>query len=105
MAIVRSLDGRYFDVPDKDLDKCLVPADKVREKLEAAGVKGPISPGPQAAMGGMQAGHQGGDPSMGPGAQGGVEAYNWCPWWNWYNWRNWCNFWRNCGWHNHWCGR
>ena len=47
MAILRSVDGKFYEVPDKDLEKFEVPADEVREKLGdmgAAGAGGPALP-------------------------------------------------------------
>ncbi len=33
MAILRSSDGRFYNVPDEDLEKFLVPADEVKTQL------------------------------------------------------------------------
>ena len=122
MAILRSVDGKFYEVPDKDLAKMEIPADEVREKLgDLADQAGPAGPGPGAGGpggGGGGAGaqvviqiHGGGDvggaggADMPPGdaagsSEEGVEAYGW--WRNcWRNhWRNhWNNYWRNC-WRN-----
>src|SRR5689334_4955508 len=45
MAIVQSVDGKFYEIPDDQLDKFLVPADKVKEKLDAAATSAP-PPGP-----------------------------------------------------------
>ena len=56
MAILKSADGQFYDVPDDQLDAHLIPAEEVKQKLEEAG-----SPGPEG--GGME----GGPISIGPG--------------------------------------
>src|SRR5262249_61266016 len=57
MAILRSLDGRFFEIPDNQVEQFLIPEDKVKEKLEGAGA--PMVP--PAGDGG-----QGGPPSGSP---------------------------------------
>ena len=47
MAILRSVDGKFYEVPDDQLDKFLVPEDKVKEKLAEAG-----GPAPEGGAGG-----------------------------------------------------
>jgi hypothetical protein len=37
MAIVRSLDGSFYEVPDELLPGYLIPADKVKERLKSSG--------------------------------------------------------------------
>jgi hypothetical protein len=37
MAILKSVDGRFYDVPDSQLDRLLIPAEQVKERLGAAG--------------------------------------------------------------------
>ena len=39
MAILRSVDGKFYEVPDKDLAKLEIPADEVREKLGDIGLR------------------------------------------------------------------
>jgi hypothetical protein len=57
MAILRSLDGKFYDIPDEEAPKYEVPREKVKELLAKAG------PGP------------GGGPSSGPnGGPGGINA-------------------------------
>lgn len=70
MAILRSVEGKFYEVPDKELSKLEVPADKVKDIIGNEG--NPGAPGPQA------------------GPSEGVDPY-WC----WRNWRN-CYCWRNC---------
>lgn len=48
MAILRSMDGRFYQVPDEELAQHLVPPDKVLEAMRAAGYCVP-APGEQAA--------------------------------------------------------
>ena len=36
MAIVRSMDGKFYNIPDEKLESHLVPADEVKAKLDAA---------------------------------------------------------------------
>ena len=38
MAILKSNNGQFYQVPDEEAEKFLVPADKVEETLRAAGV-------------------------------------------------------------------
>lgn len=75
MAILRSVDGKFYEIPDEELGEFEVPAEKVNELM--------------AAMGG-------GEPE-GPEGEGGVDPYHH----RWrrrrYYWRNcWRNYWRNC---------
>jgi hypothetical protein len=37
MAILRSLDGRFYDIPDGLLSNYLIPADKVKERATGSG--------------------------------------------------------------------
>ena len=70
MAILRSVDGRLYDVPDDQLSDYEVPAEKVSELM--------------AEQGGGEGG-------------GGVEPYGWGWRRRRYYWRNcWRNYWRNC---------
>ncbi len=36
MAILRSMDGKFYNVPDAQLEKSLIPADEVKSQLNAA---------------------------------------------------------------------
>ena len=60
MAILRSVDGNFYEVPDDQLSKFAVPADQVKEKLQQAG--GPQQRGPQGQGGAVIASV---DPSSG----------------------------------------
>src|SRR5262249_24856928 len=60
MAILRSLDGRFFEIPDSQVEQFLIPVDKVKEKLEGAGA--PIVP--PAGGEGQQAGPPSGTPTI-----------------------------------------
>src|SRR4051812_5371264 len=47
MAVVQSVDGKFYDIPDDQLDRFLVPEDKVKERLgQAAAPGGAPPPGP-----------------------------------------------------------
>jgi hypothetical protein len=109
MAILRSVDGRFYEIPDDQLSKYLIPEDKVKEKVQAAGGDAgpPEDPGPPppsgspaiivqifGAAGAQPAG--GGAPAPTAGA-GEVQPY---AWWN--TWRNtYGPSWHNV-WHNRW---
>jgi len=49
MAILRGLDGKFYEVPDTQLDSYLIPEDKVKEKMSEAcppgGGRGGTPPG------------------------------------------------------------
>ena len=49
MAILQSIDGRFYQVPDDEADKFLVPADKVEETLRACGAAQPQAAAAPAA--------------------------------------------------------
>ena len=36
MAILRSIDGKFYNIPDEQLDQHFVPAEEVKSKLAAA---------------------------------------------------------------------
>ena len=97
MAILRSVDGKFYEVPDKNLDKYEIPADQLREKLgdQAQAEPGPSGPGAGSGGPGGGGGSQvviqihGGGGAQGGGAQGGAGADNGeevQPYWGW--WRN-----------------
>jgi hypothetical protein len=107
MAIVRALDGTFYEVPDEQLGKFKIPEDKLKEKLGAEAGSEP--PPPEGGPGGgagplvnvqIYYGGQGAGPTGAPaGAEGAVQPYDyWRNWRNWNNWRNWHN-WHN--WRNH----
>lgn len=82
MAILRSADGKFYDVPDDELANYEVPAEQVKGLLSAS-AQGP-GPGPGPGFGP--------GPGMGPRGGGQVQPYGYCP-----PWRN-CfrNCFRNC---------
>lgn len=95
MAILKSADGRFYDVPDKDAEKYVIPAEQVRDRLDAAGISPPTGGGPAGdsativikVLGGSVSGpKRGGVPA--------VAAYHHC-----HNCGRGCG--RNCG---HGCG-
>ncbi len=116
MAILRSVDGKFYEVPDKDLEKFEIPADQIKDKLGDAAQAEPGGPGgPGAGPGGPGAGGGGGSQvviqilgganagggagGLGDGAgapQAGEDGDEVQPYWGW-----WRNHWRNC-WRNHW---
>jgi hypothetical protein len=57
MAILKSADGKFYDVPDDQLESLLIPAEQVKEKLEAAGA--PMGGGGMRRGGGGGGGRQG----------------------------------------------
>lgn len=108
MAILRSVDGKFYEVPDKDLEKFEVPADQVREKLgdtvQAGGGGAPGPGGPGGGAGNAQVviqilgdqSNAGGGGAPAPSGEDGDEVQ---PYWGWWRncWRNcWRNYWRNC---------
>lgn len=81
MAILRSMDGKFYNIPDSELESHLVPADEVKSKLNSAAPSEAESKNPQAKDDGAVVPH-------GHGHR------------HWHNcWRR--NCWRNC-WHNCW---
>ena len=118
MAILRSLEGTFYDVPDSDLDKFTVPPDQVKNLMESAGQKPPQGPKQQQQQQ-QQTFQVSGDASRGapqilvqfitqapaaqqqqqqqpqqqaqkPPAQGEEEKVE--PQWYWVNWFNWANW-------------
>lgn len=115
MAILRSLDGKFYEIPDDQVNNFLIPEDKVKEKLQACGM---AEPGPEAGpptaeaptptvlvqiygsagMAGAGA-PQGAPPPQAAATGGEVQPYS--HYWRNY-WRNyWHNYWRN-NWYNYW---
>jgi hypothetical protein len=120
MAILRSVDGQYYEVPDDQLARYLIPADKVKEKVQTGGGEdpGPPDPGPPGAggpgptvlvqiygtsappPGGGGAPPPGGGGAPAPGAGGAAPEVQPYGWWN--TWRNtYAPGWHNV-WHNRW---
>ena len=48
MAVVRSLEGTFYDIPDSELEQYKVPADQVKSLMEAAGQNRNAEPGTAA---------------------------------------------------------
>lgn len=110
MAILRSSDGKFYDIADEQLEGKLIPAEQIKEKLGAVGVgpsEGPVGPGPQMVVPGSggqvviqiytSPDNSGTPYDGGPEEQGGeVEAHGHC-------WRRnyFCNHWRRNCWRNH----
>ena len=121
MAIVRSLEGMFYDVPDDELGKYQVPPDQVKKLMESAGGRPPAGPRQQQQMGQQQMGQQQGQAPQGapqilvqfitagaPAAQQQQQQQQQPPqkpaegqdesvepqwyWVNWYNWSNWYNW-------------
>ena len=111
MAILRSTDGKFYEVADEQLDDKLIPAEELKDKLGSAAT-GPALAGPGAPQGGpvsvpgsgqvviqiftSEPGGPMGPPPEGAEGEGGEEeevtAHGWC-------WRRNCfsNCWRrNC---------
>lgn len=88
MAILRSMDGKFYNIPDDTLGEYEMGPDEVKEQIGAAG-------GPQGGPGGPQMGGGGGP---GPQQRGGgdVQPQGYGCWQNcWHNcWSR--NCWRNC---------
>ncbi|MCC6883014.1 MAG: hypothetical protein IT576_12735 [Verrucomicrobiales bacterium] len=117
MAILRSQDGKFYDVDDSSLQGKEVAPENV-PNLTPGGTMPPSSGGASLGGGIIQiyvsspgAAAQG--PDLGPpqaGAEGeeaagDVQGHDWCRpswqncWQNWHNWHNWNNW--NNSWHNH----
>ena len=110
MAILRSSDGKFYDVADDQLEDKMIPAEQIKERLDEVGVgpaPGPVGPGPEMTVpgtggqvviqiytSGAEAGGYG--PAPEGEAEGDVEAHGWC-------WRRnyFCNHWRRNCWRNH----
>ncbi len=96
MAILRSVDGKFYEIPDEELSQHEVPAEKVTAIMDAMGGGEPGGGPGGAGPGG--AGPGGAGPE-GLGPEGGgddVEPYGYYRRRRYY-WRNcWRNHWRNC---------
>jgi hypothetical protein len=94
MAILRAMDGKFYDVPDEQAKKFEVPREKVKDVLAKAGTPpgGGGRPGPRGGPPGSQvviqvfpgAGGQPAHTSSHGQEPGEVDPYYW--WWN--NWSN-----------------
>lgn len=63
MAILRALDGKFYDLPDDALDQYLIPADQLKSKL--SGLARGMQPGATGAVTPYAAGLPGGNPLPG----------------------------------------
>jgi hypothetical protein len=103
MAILRGLDGIFYEIPDEQVARFKIPEEKLKEKLGAeASTEGGPPPGGATESGGtgplvnVQIYYSGPGSSGGAPAEAAVQPYNWGNWRNWRNWHNWNN------WRNHW---
>jgi hypothetical protein len=103
MAIVRAQDGNYYEIPDEQLAKLKIPADKLKEKIGSQPMTSPGGPGGSPLVNvHIYYSGGGGAPGAAEGAgTGAVRPYDWY-WLNWRNWANWQNWnnWQN--WRNGW---
>jgi len=92
MALMKSIDGRLYNVPDEQAARFLIPADKVAETLKAAGVQIPTGAGqPSTQPGQVQAYHHWGyHHHCHPGWWGGFVVA--APYNNYYNYQNYYNY-------------
>ncbi len=93
MAILKGVDGTFYEVPDGDLDQYSIPADQVKEKLQDS--CGSLPKGPGGGGGGRSGGGLINVHVYGGGGQGApkgeeVEAFGY---------GGYCGHWRNC-WRN-----
>ncbi|MCX6897709.1 MAG: hypothetical protein NT105_03335 [Verrucomicrobia bacterium] len=97
MPVMKSIDGRLYNMPDENAAKFLIPMDKVAETLKEAGLQAPEGAGPSGqvqAYGGHggHGGHHGGGGWWGFGAglalgAAAASSYN-----NYSNYRNYSNY-------------
>jgi hypothetical protein len=97
MALMKSIDGRLYNVPDEQAARFLIPADKVADTLKAAGLDAPSAAGqPAGQEGQVQAyGHHHHHHHCGPrwgwgGGWGGFVVA--APYNNYYNYQNYYNY-------------
>ncbi|MBI5396143.1 MAG: hypothetical protein HZA91_12675, partial [Verrucomicrobia bacterium] len=56
MSLMKSIDGRLYNVPDEEAARFLIPADKVADRLKEAGIQMPAGAGqPGSQPGQVQA--------------------------------------------------
>jgi hypothetical protein len=79
MAILRSIDGQFYNVPDSQLNAMLVPAEQVKAKLNA-----------EASSSMPEAAHNAAD------GDDQVTPHGRCGWRNCWSRNCWRNCWRNC---------
>ncbi|MBI5820382.1 MAG: hypothetical protein HZA88_15550 [Verrucomicrobia bacterium] len=104
MSLMKSIDGRLYNVPDEQAAKYLIPADKVAETLKEAGLQVPTGTGPASQEAGqIQAYHHGGHHGHHGGHHGGHWGGGWGGGWGGFvvapysNYSNYSNY-RNFGW-------
>ncbi|MCX6899394.1 MAG: hypothetical protein NT105_11910 [Verrucomicrobia bacterium] len=96
MSLMKSIDGRLYNVPDEQAAKFLIPADKVADTLKEAGLQAPAGAGQASQEAGQvqayhwshHGGHHGGHGGWGGGWGGFVVA----PYSNYSNYRNYSNY-------------
>ncbi|MBI5684343.1 MAG: hypothetical protein HZC54_04625 [Verrucomicrobia bacterium] len=100
MALMKSIDGRLYNVPDEEAARYLIPAEKVADTLKEAGLQAPAEAGPASQQAGqVQAygwhghhGHHGCYRNWGGGWGGGWGGFVVAPYSNYYNYRNYANY-------------
>ncbi len=104
MSLMKSIDGRLYNVPDEQAAKYLIPADKVAEVLKEAGLQPPAGAGPASQEAGqIKAYHHGGPHGHHGGHHGGHWGGGWGGGWGGFvvapysNYSNYGNY-RNFGW-------
>ena len=84
MAILKSAEGKFYEVPDDQLASCEIPSEEVKQKLEEAGCTPGGGGGPRSMRGGLPpqvviqvfgGARGGGAPAM-AGAGGEVAPYS-----------------------------
>jgi hypothetical protein len=106
MAILRAMDGTYYEVPDDQVARFKIPEDQLKQKIgamvpteEPPPDEPPPGAGSPSPLVNVQIYYTGQGAGGAPGgAEAAVQPYDWR---NWRNWRNWHN-WRNHHWRNHW---
>jgi hypothetical protein len=105
MAILRSLDGMFYNIPDDQLEQHLVPPDEVKQHLGNA-LEASAPAEKKAASGGIslpQAGKAVLSLFAGSGDGGGTREAEVTPHGSYCGWRNcWRNCWRRNCWRNCW---
>ena len=105
MAILRSSDGKFYDVADDQLDDKMIPAEEIKQKLGEVGVgpaPSPVGPAPQMTVPGTggqvviqiyTSGNESGSCETPTEERADFEAHGWC-------WRR--NYFSNCWRRNCW---
>ncbi len=95
MSLMKSIDGRLYNVPDEQAARFLIPAEKVAETLKEAGLQAPAGAGAASQEAGQvqayhwshHGGHHGGH-----GGHGGWGGFVVAPYSNYSNYRNYSNY-------------